>query len=176
MFTSITYLRSGNEKQQKVYDSIDKIKIMEDLALYTPVLCGTVPIRIDTVHSDLDIVMEVHNFDEFEKEIQSLYGCCDEFEIKRKNIRNIPTIKASFQFEGFKFELFAQPQPVRNQYAYKHMVVEHMLLMQQPHIRKDIISLKAEGIKTEPAFAQILNIDGDPYEELILLGHEMKLW
>ncbi|PDY16067.1 alpha/beta hydrolase, partial [Bacillus cereus] len=26
------------------------------------------------------------------------------------------------------------------------------------------------------AFAQVLKIDGDPYEELILLGQEMRLW
>ena len=64
MFTSITYLQSGNDKQQKVYDVLNKLlNIMEDLALYSPVLCGTIPIRMDTLQSDLDIVMEVHNFD-----------------------------------------------------------------------------------------------------------------
>ena len=40
---------------------------MEDLALYNPVLCGTIPIRIDTPQSDLDIVMEVYNFDVLSK-------------------------------------------------------------------------------------------------------------
>ena len=40
---------------------------MEELALYSPVLCGTIPIRMDTLQSDLDIVMEVHNFDVLNK-------------------------------------------------------------------------------------------------------------
>lgn len=176
MFTSITYLQSGNDKQQKVYEVINKLNIMEDLALYSPVLCGTIPIRIDTLHSDLDIVMEVHNYDFFEQEIRSLYGSYEGFEMKKKNIKNILTIKVNFQFEGFEFELFAQPQPVRNQNAYKHMIVEHMLLMQHPHIRGEVIELKERGVKTEPAFAQVLKIDGDPYKELILLGQEMRLW
>lgn len=176
MFTSITYLQSGNDKQQKVYEVMNKLNIMADLALYSPVLCGTIPIRIDTLHSDLDIVMEVHDYDVFEQEIRSLYGSYEGFEMKKKNIRNILTIKATFQFEGFEFELFGQPRPVRNQNAYKHMIVEHMLLIQHPHIRKKIIQLKEQGIKTEPAFAQVLKIDGDPYEELILLGQEMRLW
>lgn len=176
MFTSITYLQSGNDKQQKVYEVMNKLNIMADLALYSPVLCGTIPIRIDTFHSDLDIVMEVHDYDVFEQEIRSLYGSYEGFEMKKKNIRNILTIKATFQFEGFEFELFGQPRPVRNQNAYKHMIVEHMLLIQHPHIRKKIIQLKEQGIKTEPAFAQVLKIDGDPYEELILLGQEMRLW
>lgn len=176
MFTSITYLQSGNEKQQKVYDVLNKLNIMEDLILYSPVLCGTIPIRIDTLQSDLDIVMEVHNFDVFEQEMRSLYGSYKEFKIKKKKIKTTESIKVNFEFEGFKFELFAQPKPVRNQNAYRHMIVEHMLLIQHPHIREEILRLKENGLKTEPAFAQVLNIDGDPYDELILLGQEMRLW
>lgn len=149
---------------------------MDILASYHPVLCGTIPISIDINNSDLDIVMEVHNFDDFEKKVQYSFVCYEEFTIKRKIIRNIPTIKANFLFEGFKFELFGQPQPARHQYAYKHMIVEHTLLMQLPHIRKDVIHLKEQGIKTEPAFVKVLGIDGDPYEQLIVLGKEMKLW
>ena len=87
MFTSITYLQSGNDKQQKVYDVLNKLNIMEGLALYNPVLCGTIPIRIDTSQSDLDIVMEVYNFDVFEQEMRSLYGSYRGFNIKRKNER-----------------------------------------------------------------------------------------
>ncbi|HFR4163402.1 TPA: DUF4269 domain-containing protein [Bacillus cereus] len=176
MFTSITYLQSGNEKQQEIYDVLNSLNIMEDLALYNPVLCGTIPIRIDTPQSDLDIVMEVYNFDVFEQEMRSLYGSYGGFNIKKKKIKGAESIKVNFEFEGFEFELFAQPKPVRNQNAYRHMIVEHMLLMQHPHIREEVIRLKEQGLKTEPAFAQVLNIDGDPYEELILLGQEMKLW
>ncbi|MCC2377715.1 DUF4269 domain-containing protein [Bacillus wiedmannii] len=176
MFTSITYLQSGNEKQQKVYDVLNKLNIMEDLILYSPVLCGTIPIRIDTLQSDLDIVMEVHNFDVFEQEMRSLYGSYKGFKIQKKKIKTTESIKVNFEFEGFKFELFAQPKPVRNQNAYRHMIVEHMLLIQHPHIREEILRLKENGLKTEPAFAQVLNIDGDPYDELILLGQEMRLW
>ena len=171
MFTSITYLQSGNEKQQKVYDVLNKLNIMEDLTLYSPVLCGTIPIRIDTIQSDLDIVMEVHNFDVFEQEMRSLYGSYKGFKIKKKKIKTTESIKVNFEFE-----LFAQPKPVRNQNAYRHMIVEHMLLMQHPHIREEILHLKENGLKTEPAFAQVLNIDGDPYDELIILGQEMRLW
>ena len=176
MFTSITYLQSGNDKQKKVYEVMNKLNIMMDLALYKPVLCGTIPIRIDTLHSDLDIVMEVHNFEVFEQEMRTLYGSYERFEIKKTRIKNTVTIKVSFQFEGFEFGLFGQPKPVRSQNAYKHMIVEHMLLMQYPHIREEVIRLKEQGVKTEHAFAKVLKIDGDPYEELILLGQEMKLW
>ena len=148
---------------------------MEGLALYNPVLCGTIPIRIDTSQSDLDIVMEVYNFDVFEQEMRSLYGSYRGFNIKEK-MKGTESIKVNFEFEGFEFELFAQPKPVRNQNAYRHMIVEHMLLMQRSPYKGRSYSLKGTRFKTEPAFAQVLNIDGDPYEELILLGQEMKLW
>lgn len=176
MFTSITYLQSGNDKQQKTYDILNELNIMEDLVLYSPVLCGTIPIRIDTPQSDLDIVMEVYNFNVFEQEMRSLYGSYEGFKIKKTKIKDTESIKVNFKFKGFEFELFAQPKPVRNQNAYRHMIVEHMLLMQHPHIREEVIQLKESGLKTEPAFAQVLNINGDPYEELILLGQEMRLW
>ncbi|MFC9449264.1 DUF4269 domain-containing protein [Bacillus cereus] len=176
MFTSITYLQSGNDKQQKIYDILNELNIMEDLVLYSPVLCGTIPIRIDTPQSDLDIVMEVYNFNVFEQEMRSLYGSYEGFKIKKTKIKDTESVKVNFKFEGFEFELFAQPKPVRNQNAYRHMIVERMLLMQHPHIREEVIQLKESGLKTEPAFAQVLNINGDPYEELILLGQEMRLW
>ena len=91
--------------------------------------------------------------------MRSLYGSYEGFRIKRK-MKNTESIKVNFEFEGFEFELFAQPKPVRNQNAYRHMIVEHMLLMQHPHIREEILRLKENSLKTEPAFAQVLNING----------------
>lgn len=87
MFTSITYLQSGNDKQQKVYDVLNKLNIMEDLALYSPILLRDNTYKIDTLQSDLDIVMEVHNFDVFEQEMRSLYGSYEGFKIKRKKLK-----------------------------------------------------------------------------------------
>jgi GTP-dependent phosphoenolpyruvate carboxykinase len=53
------------------------------------------------------------------------------------------------------------------------MVVEYKLLKRlgEP-ARETIIELKKSGYKTEPAFAKLLHIPGDPYEELL----EMYRW
>ena len=64
---------------------------------------------------------------------------------------------------------------MRNQNAYRHMIVEHAINAASTYKRRNY-SLKRERFKTEPAFAQVLNIDGDPYEGLIVLGQEMRLW
>jgi hypothetical protein len=169
MFKSIHYLKSGNEKQRHALRAMTELGIFEDMAEYNPVLCGTVPIGIDVDGSDLDIVMEVHDFIRFSNTAVSLYQGFEGFACKEKILKSIPTIKVNFFFGGFQFELFGQPVPVEQQNAYRHMLVEHYLLTKYPKIKQDVIMLKKQGIKTEPAFARILGLEGDPYEELLLL-------
>ncbi|WP_025684802.1 DUF4269 domain-containing protein [Paenibacillus maysiensis] len=173
MFKTITYLKSGNEIQRRAFNVINGLGILNDLAQYHPVLCGTIPISIDVEGSDLDIIMEVHEFEAFKHQIHSLYCKHDKFVLKEKRIRNTPTIKANFEFGGFELELFGQPRAVEQQNAYLHMMVEHHLLTSYSRIRNEIIRLKEEGVKTEPAFAQVFGLEGDPYDELLVLGRKL---
>lgn len=173
MFKDLAYLQTGSEIQRCAFKAIMDLGIMETMSHYQPVLCGTIPIGINVADSDLDIIMQVEDFPKFHSEVVSHYGSYAGFQIKEKIIRNTPTIKANFDNGGFNFELFGQPQAVENQNAYRHMLVEHQLLLQYPHIQSEIIRLKEQGIKTEPAFAQVLGIEGDPYDQLLVLGREM---
>ena len=52
------------------------------------------------------------------------------------------------------------------------MIVEHHLLKEVSKLREKVIHLKQQGIKTEPAFCEVLGIKGDPYERLIEMGRE----
>ncbi|ALC83646.1 alpha/beta hydrolase [Bacillus gobiensis] len=133
-------------------------------------LCGTLPIGIDIEGSDLDIIMEVNDFNRFENRVITLFGDRENFKLKRVVIRNIPVIKANFLLEGFEFELFGQPQPSNRQYAYLHMIIENAIMEKCPSIREKVINLKKQGFKTEPAFCTVLRLDGDPYEKLIEYG------
>jgi hypothetical protein len=57
---------------------------------------------------------------------------------------------------------------VMEQVAYRHMVVEwNILAANDDNFRGEIIRLKKSGMKTEPAFAQLLQLDGDPYQALL---------
>ena len=170
MFLTTDYLKSGSPKQIQTYQVIADLGIMKDLAPYQPILCGTIPINICIDSSDLDVIMEVENFQEFEQEILELYGRNEGFSVKRKIIRNRPIIKANFLFHGFEFELFGQDVPVHKQYAYLHMVIEQRLLEEDSSLKEKIRELKRRGYKTEPAFCAILGLNGDPYEELIKFG------
>ncbi|RLQ93580.1 DUF4269 domain-containing protein [Falsibacillus albus] len=176
MFENINYLRAGNEKQNQAYKAITNLGIMESLREYHPTLCGTLPIGIDVAGSDLDIIMEVHDLQEFEKKVNELYGGKESYIVKKLVIRERPVVKANFNFDGFEFELFAQPQPVKEQYAYLHMIIENSILHQFPGSREKVIALKKQGVKTEPAFCVVLQLEGiDPYESLIEYGKRMGM-
>ncbi|WP_164669735.1 DUF4269 domain-containing protein [Virgibacillus doumboii] len=170
MFETIDYLQVGNENQKLAYRSIVDLGIMERLSEYSPILCGTLPIGIEVEGSDLDIIMEVRDFDQFEKKMQALFGEQEAFVIKRTVIRDFPVVKANFFFKEFEFELFGQSQPVKKQYAYLHMIVENYLLEQNPALKEEVLRLKKRGWKTEPAFSKALGLNGDPYERLIDFG------
>lgn len=159
--------------QRHAFHLIQQLNIFHDFAGYTPLLCGTIPLAIDVEGSDLDIIMEVHNFERYNDEVQSRFGKLDGFTLNKLTVKKIPTVLCNFTFEGMDFELFAQPIPVVKQNAYRHMIIEHHLLLTHPHIRDEIIPLKKQGLKTEPAFAKVLGLAGDPYEELLKIGSRL---
>ncbi|ART78514.1 DUF4269 domain-containing protein [Sutcliffiella horikoshii] len=165
-------MKTGNIQQQKAYSAILELNILNDLHIYNPVLCGTLPIGIDVKGSDLDIIMEVRELDIFSNKLHNLYADKENFTLKRTVIRGRNVVKANFTFRNFEFELFGQAQPVHKQFAYLHMMIEYELLQRDPDLREKVISLKKQGYKTEPAFCKLLNISGDPYEGLLLFGVE----
>ncbi|PKR76846.1 DUF4269 domain-containing protein [Halalkalibacillus sediminis] len=172
MYNSIDYLTNGSSKQKRSFDVINELKIMSALSEFDPVLCGTIPLNIDIKDSDLDIIMEVHDFDLFGKMVLNLYSDYQDFRIKRIMIRELLVIKANFKYREFEFELFGQPKPVKKQNAYLHMIIEDFLLKERPRLKEEIIQLKESGFSTEAAFCEVLGLSGDPYEQLIVYGEE----
>ncbi len=172
MINLFEQMKTGNKQQKKAYSAIQELNILNELHIYKPVLCGTLPIGIDVRGSDLDIIMEVKELDLFAGEIRALYADKQNFTIKRTTIRGKEVVIANFIFQDFEFELFGQAQPVQKQFAYLHMIIEYELLKRNPGLKEKVIHLKNQGYKTEPAFCKLLNISGDPYEGLILFGVE----
>ncbi|WP_204466520.1 DUF4269 domain-containing protein [Shouchella xiaoxiensis] len=174
-FKTIDYLAAGNSKQRRAFDTLNELQLLTKLASYNPVLCGTIPLEIDTDVSDLDIILDVADFSQFEQSVRQFYGDLACFCVKRKHIRSKPIIKVNFNYGGFEFELFGQNQTVTEQYAYLHMVIEHAILQRHPELRQPIINLKRKGVKTEPAFCTLLGLNGDPYEALLTYGRQNRM-
>ena len=174
-FETIAYLKTGNPRQQKAYKVLEELGIMEKLQEFTPVLTGTIPIGIDIETSDLDIIGCYKTAPDFATVLQLHFGHQTGFRIAVKTKRGTETVVAVFVSGGFVIEIFGQPVPVGQQNAWRHMLIEHAILQEQgEEFRQQIIGLKKQGIKTEPAFAQLLGLSGDPYLALLQYGERFS--
>ncbi|GAA0755735.1 DUF4269 domain-containing protein [Clostridium sartagoforme] len=166
-FMNLDYLQFGNKKQQKAFKLLTNIKIFNILKKYNPILVGTIPIEIDIYGSDLDIICEVYNINEFEQLILKKFSSFNKFKINKVNDE---VLTVNFLIDDFEIELYAQNIKSTEQNGYKHMIIEDRILnLGGDLLKKKIIDLKENGLKTEPAFAKILNLKGNPYNELLKL-------
>lgn len=168
LFDTPDYLRKGTKKQRLVYHMLTRNSVMHHLQLFDPVLTGSVPLAIDTDESDIDISCYASHLPEFLKVASGAFGQLDGYLAHHVVSRGVPAVVVNFFLEGFRIELFGQGVPTRLQYAYRHMVIECRLLQRHGEkFRQDVINLKRNGVKTEPAFAALLGLTGDPYEALL---------
>lgn len=172
-FLEIEYLKTGTVKQQEVYKVIQELNILKTLHMYTPILVGTIPIEIDLPESDLDIICEVYDFENFKDFIENTYGRYKGFDCRVREVDGITRVVCNFIYKGWIFEIFGQPIPITQQNAYKHMIIEHRILsILGDKARETIVSLKNDKLKTEPAFGELLKINSNPYTFLL----EMYDW
>lgn len=170
-FTRIDYLKTGNERQKRAYEVLTKYKVFEKLKLYSPILAGTVPIEIDIAGSDLDLICEVNlEFEEeFLDDLMFSKFIPYDVEVEYPIINGEKCITLNFILEEFPIEIFGQNKPTTQQNAYLHMIAEHKILQEKgEEFKHKIIELKKQGIKTEPAFGMLMNLE-NPYEDLLKL-------
>jgi hypothetical protein len=170
-FESIEYLKDGNEKQQRAYESLTSHSVLEILKDFDPRLVGTIPIDIDIDTSDLDIVCCWENKNLFLETLIENFADQRAFILAEKKIRTRETILANFQLDGFGIEIFGQNRSTKEQEGYRHMIVEYNILRSRDeNFRQQIRDLKRAGLTTEEAFAKQLHLTGDPYQELLTFG------
>jgi hypothetical protein len=167
-FDSIEYLQNGTDRQRQAYSILTNNQVLSKLKKFDPILVGTIPINIEIENSDLDIICSFSDKQEFQKSITANFSDEKGFTIRENPYLKTQAIVANCFLAGFEIEIFGQTIPTRHQFAYRHMIVEHNLLNQYGEVfRRQIIELKRQGHKTEPAFAIALNLAGDPYLELL---------
>lgn len=167
-FSTIEYLKSGNERQILTYKTLTKNKVLEVLIEFDPILVGTIPINIDIENSDLDIICFWQNKNHFIEKVTFLFKNKSDFTIRETVINQHESIVANFKLDDFEIEIFGQNIPTKNQNGYRHMIIEYQILeSRDENFRQEIIKLKQNGYKTEPAFAKLLGLKNDPYIELL---------
>jgi len=172
-FDSIDYLQSGSPYQQQAYAVLLKHAVFTKLCGFDPVLAGTIPIDIAIPSSDLDILCYYSNPLEFKAHLLAGFGHYEGFSLS--GLQEPRAIVANFRADEFEIEIFGQDIPTQQQRGYRHLLVEHYLLETHGEaFRQQVIALKQQGIKTEPAFAQLLGLEGDPYTELLVYEKYLK--
>lgn len=167
-FRDWSYLREGTTVQQRIYQVLTQYHIMQSLEEFDPVLVGTFPIDIAIESSDLDIACCYSNQEDFIHVVTEAFGPLNDLVITKIDIANHPTVVVNFTVEEFPVELFGQSIAVNYQNGYQHMLIEYNILKAKgEEFKQEVIKLKKTGIKTEPAFAQLLGLNGNPYDSLL---------
>ncbi|GIQ75062.1 DUF4269 domain-containing protein [Bradyrhizobium sp. RD5-C2] len=146
--------------------------VMELLRPFDPHIVGTLPLGLAVSGRDVDIVCHALDPNAFADIVWSHYQSADDFVLYRWTSGTRPAI-ARFVWDGWPFELFGDQLPVRQQRGWIHFEVERRLLaLDDGRLRRAVSELRADGLKTEPAFAAALGIPGDPYPGLLELAAE----
>ena len=166
------YLAAGTSRQRRTYAVLKDLGILTTLGAFDPVVAGTIPLAIDLPGSDIDIICEVAPAasQSFEQLLRSHYGHLPAFRLRHVEGGPQPALVSSFRYAQVEVEIFGQGLPTVQQYAFRHLVVEHAVLRAGgPAWRTAVRHLKEQGLKTEPAFAALLQLPGNPYETLLTL-------
>lgn len=157
-------------------------RLLRDLAPYAPTIIGTFPLGLQIEGSDLDIACSCADLDAFELALRAsltaLTGSAPAgstpadaapFRIERLPL-SPEAVVAVIPGADPPLEIFCQPLPVHAQAGFRHMVIEGRLLaIGGVALRDLVLARKRAGAKTEPAFAELLGLAGDPYAALLTL-------
>ena len=142
--------------------------LLELLAPFRPLVAGTFPLGLQVAGSDLDVLCEAPDLDAFEAFLDAHPAWFAAGRRYRVESVAPSACVAQIEVSGLPVEIFAQPVPVQRQVAFRHMVVEGRLLARGGAPLADAVrAMKAAGTKTEPAFAAVLGLPGDPYAALL---------
>jgi hypothetical protein len=169
---SLLYLRTGSSRQQRAYATLEASGLWHLLNEFDPVLAGTVPLGIDIAGSDLDVLCEVPEAAQtrFAALLRVHFGARPGFRLAQRRIGGHAATVCGFRYEGEEMEVFGQALPVAQQHGWRHLLVERAVLAAGGETwRTAVRALKRRGFKTEPAFAQLFGLPGDPYAALLTL-------
>ena len=149
--------------------ALEASKVLAKLAAFDPHVAGTFPLGLNVAGSDIDVLCHALDADAFAAAVWSAFGDAPGFSMHQWNRPNRPVI-AGFALHEVPFEIFGSPVPVAEQAGWRHFEIERQLLaLGGGGLRDAVVTARQEGLKTEPAFAQVLGLKGDAYAALLEL-------
>ena len=165
----ISYLRTGTDRQQQLYDVLIRHSVLAILHDFDPAVVSTICVGLDTPASDVDVICHAPNLSKLEQVLRYNYSESENFCLRYRPPRN-ETLVCSFSLERLEIEIFGSLEPIESQPAYRHFsVMKRLVSIGDDTFKKDIVELKKSGLKTEPAIAKRLQLQGDPYQAILEL-------
>jgi hypothetical protein len=148
-------------------DALDRSGLLAALARFDPHVAGTPPLGLDLPDSDIDVLCHVDDALSFARAVWDFASGLDSFTVHQWIAGGRPVV-ASFRADGWQIEVFGDARPVGLQEGWRHFEVERRLLaLGGEDLRAAVMKRRRDGMKTEPAFADVLRLDGDPYVALL---------
>ena len=148
-------------------EALDRVGALPALAAFDPHVAGTPPLGLDLPTSDIDILCHAPDAHMFTETVWATFGQRTGFSIKQRLCVDRPVI-ASVVAYNWDFGLFGQAEPVPEQRGWRHFLVERRLLsLSGVGFRTAVMAERRAGAKTEPAFAAVLRLRGDPYQAML---------
>lgn len=157
--------------QAGIFAVLSAHQVLERLAAFDAVWVGSTALDVHLRGSDLDICCSAKgDLDGFAAALKAEFGMAAKFKLERKAYRGQPSCIARFELSGQAFEVWGRDHPVEEHEFYRFFKVEERLLrFGGDELRTAIRELKEDGLSTEAAFAEALELEGDPEQALLKL-------
>ncbi|MEL7232244.1 MAG: DUF4269 domain-containing protein [Pseudomonadota bacterium] len=157
--------------QAGIYAVLSAHEVLEKLSAFDAVWVGSTALDVHLADSDVDICCSAKgDIDAFETALKSEFGSAKGFKIERKDYRGQPSCIARFDLSGQAIEVWGRDHAIEDHEFYRFFKVEERLLrFGGDDLRTAIRDLKADGLTTEQAFAEALELEGDPEQALLSL-------
>lgn len=160
------------EKNHKITNFLGETKTLEIFKKFNPCISGTIPLGIETETSDLDILFSSNDSQKFLSLCNEHFSHLTGYNCYESEYQGLNAIIVNFTYNDLDIELFMQDKDSFQQQANLHFLIEGRLLkLLGSEFKEKIQLLKQRGIKTEPAFGQVLNLN-QPYQDLIQLHYK----
>lgn len=144
-------------------DALERVGLLRLLAEFDPHLIGTLSLELGMATSDIDVAVFAADPNDVAETLWNARELLPMLSLRRWTGDGRPLI-GGFHALGWEFEVFAASCPVQEQVGWRHFDVERRLLaIGGDRMRRAVRRRRTAGAKTEPAFAGLLRLPGDPY-------------
>lgn len=148
------------EKRPKFAIIVTELKLFEIFKDHEPFIGGTIPLGIDLPESDIDFLVTFPTHFDFKNLCTAQFSGNPDFAMSQGHANGADYSLCQFTYRRVKIEIYSSVTTTFEQNGFQHYQIEEKLLKYGVlEWQNEVIKLKSQGLKTEPAFARLLNKD-----------------